>query len=415
MIDNPKSLMRYTLLLALLCMFHATNSYGQDYKYGAKLGEVPTTGFYKIPINPELSALAKSDLSDIRIKDSDVFVPYIHHKDNKTEHKQSFINFHILSNTSDNKYTTVTIENPGHNGISELSLVIKNTCVERNTQLSGSDDKTNWYIINDKIRFAAAIQTGFADFTQTIQFPLSTYRYYKLKIDNAHTDPMNIERAGLIVKEDSQDPPGFLTNPVPSVIQKDSNNGRTYLLIKNAAPYLVNEVTLQVEGPKFYSRTGVAYLIYNEQDSNRFYNSYNPFTISSGVPVRFTVNCQKAKNIIIHIDNKDDKPLKFTGASTLQVQQYLVAWLEKGKTYTLVAGNPDATYPQYDLSLFKDSIPQQLNILTYSPFTSTPLQPAVVKEKPKTNQWLWPVIIIAVLSLGYLTYRMANDIKQKGV
>ncbi len=415
MINNQMSLTRNTLQFTLICLLLSTISYGQEYKYSAKLAEVTVSGFYKIPVNSELSSLAKSDLSDIRIKDSTTFVPYIHQKEHKLEHSQSFINFPILSNISDNKNTIITVENPDRNGISELSLVIKNTCVERNTQLSGSDDKANWYIINDKIRFAASMQNGFADFTQTIQFPLCKYRYYKLKIDNAHTDPMNIVQAGLIVKKDSQDPPGFLTNPAPTLIQKDSNTGKTYILIKNAAPYLVNEVTLQVEGPKFYSRTGVAYLLYNDKDSNSIFSSYNPFTISSGVPVRFSVICQKASSIIIHIDNKDDQPLKFTGASTLQVQQYLVAWLEKGKVFTLVTGNRDAPYPQYDLSQFKDSIPQQLNILTYSTFTTTLQQPAVINEKPKTNQWLWPVIIIAVLSLGYLTYRMASDMKQKGV
>ena len=122
------------------------------YKFYSLLDSVKTSGFYNIEITPTLSAHLKTDYSDLRIvNDSGKWVPHVMHFPERE------INYDVL--TMDLKFTkienanvstTLIIEN-GKDIISNLGLIIKNTAAERFCSLSGSDDKKNWFVINDSI------------------------------------------------------------------------------------------------------------------------------------------------------------------------------------------------------------------------------------------------------------------------
>jgi hypothetical protein len=60
---------RSRILLCALLVLHQPVLLAQSFKYAATLDGVDSSGFYFITISPELSALARTDLSDIRITD----------------------------------------------------------------------------------------------------------------------------------------------------------------------------------------------------------------------------------------------------------------------------------------------------------------------------------------------------------
>lgn len=407
MIRKSSSLL-YVLLL-LVCS-RGVIAPAQEYRVRAVLNAAPATGFYRIPVTAELSGYANNDLSDIRIADSNVFVPYINSREILLMHPASFTRFSISSNTADSNYSTIDLERPTHDAITALSLVIRNTSVERYTMLSGSDDKTHWYIIDEHILFQPSGSSNGDNYIQTIHFPQTSYKYLRLKINNAHTDPLNIVDAGIFKRGDVYTAPGLTQNPAPAYTQKDSSNHITYVVIRNKAPYLTGQLQLAISGPRFYNRNATVYVLAGDKDSSRLTYETGTFTLSSALPPVVTIKSQKALSVILAIDNKDNPPLKINGITTLQEQQYLIAWLEKGKTYTLLACNPQATPPDYDLARFKDSIPAQLTTLEYDHLTTT-THIATTPATHSSDKWLWPIIIIAVAVMGFLTWRLMKDMK----
>jgi len=293
------------LILIMHLFFFGTIASAQEFKVKADFDKVKETGFYKIPITPELTGYAKADFSDIRISDGANFVPYIPYE-----------------------------RKPG-SGLEKNSL--------------------------------SAIETN--------------------------------------------------------VRQKDCINGISYVILHNRLPYIVKEVDLNVEGPKFYNREAAVFVMENDKDSFGLNQPVDKFIISTGTPAIFfpfanrvmkanSINPEfKAATIVIEIDNKDNPPLKITGATMKQEINCLVAWLEKGKTYSLLAGSVNASAPQYDLSAFKDSIPYDIVTLSYGPIQLI-TNPAPSPIKPNTNYWLWPSILIAVLMLSGLTFRLLKDMKK---
>lgn len=95
----------------------------------------------------------------------------------------------------------------------------------------------------------------------------------------------------------------------------------------------------------------------------------------------------------------------------------VVAWLEKGNRYELLAGDPQAERPHYDLEQFTDSIPSRVRSLSFGEIdtvsTQKPLPLLPVPGNGRT-MWLWAVIVAAALLLSVFSWRLLKDMKRKG-
>src|ERR1051325_2963534 len=127
--------------IVCLCLL-AHVSPAQEYTIRSALEAVPASGFYKIPVVPELTAYARPDLADLRILDTlERQVPYIIRQSRPATQNEIFYEFPVLEKRSTDSQTVVEILSPLPKAINELSLVIGNTAVERFTSLSGSEDR----------------------------------------------------------------------------------------------------------------------------------------------------------------------------------------------------------------------------------------------------------------------------------
>ena len=186
---------KYLLMACMLCLF--SNAQGQSFKVSAAIEKVPATGFYQIAVTPELSAYARADNADIRITAPDgSYVPYI----TRTNTLQGGIveqtgPLNVLTNEIDNKNTIVILKQDSATWTHGITLMMASTSVERYAQISGSDDNKHWYIIDDHIMLQRSDDYSKGNYSQSILFPRNRYKYYKLKINNAHTDPLNITGA----------------------------------------------------------------------------------------------------------------------------------------------------------------------------------------------------------------------------
>lgn len=381
----------------------------QEYARKAVVEPVPSTGFYQISVTPELTSAAKADLSDLRIvDDKQRQVPYLLRPALVPLSQSTFAEYPVLGIKTDTARTVVELAVQGSGGTNRVSLVMGNTAVERYTSLSGSNDGRQWFIIDDRILLRSTGADGTGSFVQTVHFPLSRYSFLKLVIYNGATDPLNILKAGVYTGVDGQEPVQWITNPRLSWQQKDSSDRHSYVLIRQNAPYLVDKVMLQVSGPKFYSRRVRLY----EMSQKGTRKLLADELISSAEESSLAVNSIKAASLMLQIENGDNPPLALTDVLTQQVAKYMVVLLEKGKSYHLLAGNPDAARPQYDLVQFRDSIPAHLTTLAFGA-----LEHAVtdVRTTPwlEKNFWLWPAIVVMIIAMGLLTYKLLADMKKE--
>ena len=401
------------LLAALLCW--AAGAGAQTFKVSAALDAVPATGFYRIPVNAELSAWARADHADVRIAAEEGYVPYI------VRNLQQFDEPEVESSGElkllDGSDSLIVLQKGADRMTYGISLTMNTTAVERYAQISGSNDGKHWYIIDDHILLHMADGYSRGTYAQYINFPGNKYAYYKLKIDNAHTDPLHVVAAKAFYDQTKlQVRPVTQENPPPVVRQKDSSNHITYVAIRNSLPYMLNGLTLQIAGPKYYERNARIYIMATDADSSALSNAVTSVVLSSARPSVFTLAAQKARVIVLEIDNKDDQPLRITGAATRQQTQELVAWLEQAKKYTLLAGNELVPAPEYDLSRFADSIKPPVPQLGYGGFQPTMQAIKHAATQPETHgYWLWIIIVVSIVVLSLLTYRLIKDVKKEGI
>ncbi|MDB5279478.1 MAG: hypothetical protein JWR61_4433, partial [Ferruginibacter sp.] len=306
----------------------------------------------------------------------------------------------------------VTIKSPG--GLtSNVGLTIKNTAAKRFCTLSGSDDKKNWFVINDSILLNPSAERDSAVNTIRIDFPPSSYQYFRIIIFNDNKDPFNIRD---IVQESHPGSPKIpvnkiLQNPVPAIVQKDSGK-ISYVKIIQQKAYHFNNISFKLSGPKYFYRQASLYV--PTGDSGSFSNPgklIQSFTVSNNSTLQFKLPLINPGVFYLLINNDDNLPLIVNNINTASDYGYLVAYLEKGDGYKLIMDNPAATKPAYDLSHLNSAISSDSNqtLSTREIIAANEkIIPAVIQ---KNNKWLlWTAIAVILLLLLFFTKKMITEV-----
>ena len=410
----------------VICSCSVLFTAAQQFQYKAALDSVQQTGFYQLHISPLISSYTKTDFSDIRISDDKgVWIPHIVKSQLPGLQQSLFKEFPILSNTItdsgrseliiENQGSSILINNESMKSINEILLFIKNASVSRYATLSGSNDKKNWFIIAENILVSKAYTTSENYFTNAVKFDYSDYHFFKLVINNEKADPLNIIKAGSYTDLVYHTMPVAVSNPDPVIQQKDSSDGRSYILVKNNAAYHIDGITIGISGAKFFERAAAVYLLENDSSASDInYTAAANLKISSSGTNQFDIKKIKAKSFYIVIENKDNPPLKISGVNTSQYINNIITYLEKGKQYYLLTDNEMAAQPDYDLAIFKDSIPKNTDTIGIGSFVKIEQKkPASIKDSSH-KWWLWPSIIAAIMMLAFLSWKLLGDMKKTG-
>lgn len=417
--------LQHKIFVFVLAMLVSAAGYAQVFNNAAKIDSVGTTGFYQVNITPELSAYLKTDFSDLRIADDKSRqVPYLIRSLLPTINQNVFNGFPIISNSkTDSGNTVLILENKGfplkignasQRSINELLLFIKNTAAKRYASLSGSYNNKEWFSINENFFLPRSFQADAASFISEISFSTVDYKYLKLVINNDGADGLNIIKAGSYAHLNFQSlKPLVIQNPAASIAQTDSNNQRSYITVKQTLPYQIENISVIVKGTKFYERKVWLYLPENDSSNKPRATAEASFIISSNRLNEFSVKRFKAKTFYLIIDNRDNPPLSIAAVATTQEPNCIVASLDKNNSYTLQLNNEKAVAPEYDISLFKDSIAAVLPTLNCGPVFKTSPGKNISVAKNNSSWWLWPAIIASIIILGLLSFKLLADIKKK--
>lgn len=196
---------------------------------------------------------------------------------------------------------------------------------------------------------------------------------------------------------------------------KDSKQSLITLTFDKA--YQVNKLRLTVEGFRFYRRE--AWLAepnpsYKPNRKREPYNRMFSFVILSQKPAIIDLPGEnRYKKLYFIIENEDNTPLTVKKIDAFQQNMHLTAYLEKDKRYTIKTGGLNMSFPRYDLDYFNDSISNSLPFIKAGNFS---LAHTIGKQEGRffiSKGWIWGALTLLIAFIGYLSYRMVNEMQRK--
>ena len=404
-----------TLKSLLLVLAALSPTYAQKFVAEAKLPKVETDGFYRILLEPGITRYLNNDLSNIRIFDNDnketayflkFDVPYTY---TTTFKEYTITDTQIIKDSA----TIIVISNPQHKTLDNISLIIKNARVTKSASLYGSDDKREWFILRDELYLSNIENPAATSEIKIVDFPLSDYNYYQLRIDDRSNGPLNIVKAGYY--SNGREDGSYLEVPAVSVTQSEILKDKTsHIRIKFDTAQFIDRVQWRVTGQKLYKRNATAYAV-EERETRKgkkvqYVDHLSSFDIQTGEPCLFQIPGKKIKELLVVIENNDNQPLKLQEVEAFQLKRYATVWLEKARAYTIKVGDASMAAPVYDIAYFQDSIPVNSAIIKAGSMTLAESENTAPSTSFFTSKWfIWIALIIVIGFLAAMSIRMVRE------
>lgn len=373
-----------------------------SYQWQTKLSGVAGEGFYRVLLDPAITARCVSGYSDLRVVDSaGHYVPYLLQSETPVTSSEVAKPFAFTTHTD--SFFTIDIENAEARLCGELHLTLGNTAIGAQATMTGSDDGQQWYAISDIVIHPGHTVKA-ATFEQVITMPPVKYRHLRLAMPMKKVIPLHvleISASDAFVKEGK-----YTAVPTPQLLPQRDSVHTSFIRLIYDHRYQMDKLLLRVEGPKYYRRhllvldgtsvAGEATLLPDGDHIISLSGAYDTLTIQ--------------------VDNEDNPPLKISSVEALQLNRYAAMYLDGDRSYYLVLGNDKAHAPSYDLGYFLDSMRvhglKDLTTGTIEKNTITPLDEKVkpAERKGPNTWWIWPVLTVVLGMLLFFTLKMGKEV-----
>lgn len=406
----------FSFLLFLL--FWGTNTITQynNYKYSATLNGIENQ-WHQIILPTEIFTHVNSNFSDLRIigvtKNNDTIeAPYLLTKSedktivNKVDFKQI--------NTVKNKLGSYfTFEIPSQKTINQVFLNFKSKNYNRKVWLEGSNNQQEWFTILANYRIVS-IQNEFTDYEfNKLQFVSANYIYYRLFVPIEQ----NVELLSASLIEKIIEKGKSVAFDFEQTISNNKDEQTTQIDINLAQISPVSSIALNFSDTIDYYRNIEISYVYDSIKTEKAwiyqYKTLSKNVVSSIEKNEFVFESTLTKKIKIVLKNYDNTPLSIQSVSVSGYVYLLTARFSEPAKYSLVFGNPSAQLPSYDLNYFKENIPESASLLTLGEITPTKNPKNPTAALFENNAFLWGIMGIIILILGWFSLKMLHGIKQK--
>jgi hypothetical protein len=209
--------------------------------------------------------------------------------------------------------------------------------------------------------------------------------------------------------------------PEGKMQQRDSGNKHSYVVLQYPEAFKIDSLTFTIANPLYYKR---------EARVSAEGTVPGEWALAADITIDpqhrgFRIPTVKTYRLLIDISNEDNSPLLISEVAARQSARYLLAYLQSGRAYYVLGGNPQATMPRYDLSYFTDSMsraPRDLSIdsLQYAYNRELPDLEAITTGHMVTTGHinrpgllLWVSLFIVLFILIYFSIRMVKSIGKK--
>ncbi|GHT78020.1 hypothetical protein FACS189464_0730 [Bacteroidia bacterium] len=376
-----------------------------------------TEQWHKIRLPDNIFAHAAFDLHDLRIygvtQDGDTIeAPYLlRTTDDKTIERE--VNCKIINTTHNAKgyYFTFEMSSPLE-AANRIELSFGQTNFDWRISLEGSQNQQEWFVITENYRILS-IRNELTDYRFTeIAFADSKYRYLRLCV--ASDEQPDLQQAYISRYERIT---GDFRSYSAKIISKKTDDSKKTSEIEVALADFVsfNFIRLHIDEPLDYYRSVDIYALTDsfktQQGWKQNYRQVTYGEVSSLEKNEFWFSALAAKKLRIIIHNRDNPPISVDNIEVHgNIPDVLVRFSREAK-YFLTYGNPKAGYPQYDIERFADKVPKEPVLLTLG-------EAEVVKTADDSHSvsplfvnkfWLWGVMAVIILLLGWFSLKMLRE------
>ena len=407
--------------LILLFLFGTSTLYAQRYLGDAVIAPVPADGFYNLQLAAEWVPYLNEDMSNIRIFDKkNQEVPYIYREEEPVSFTRQFRQYEIVEKRQEkNCCTSILLRNSDVKPINNISLSIKNAEVTKYANLLGSDDNKNWYALKQQFTITSIDGDNNTSVIKIVDFPLSNYSYYLLRIDDSTSAPINILSAGFYEVNAAN---GSYNSLASQFHQADSASLKsTYGFIKFNGDQIVDKMAFDIEGPPYFLRQATLHQKMSQVnikgDTIYYFQPLTNFTITSRQSTVLELNDVRAEELMVIIDNDDNPSLHVKQVYTYQLNRYFTAWLKGGESYTVRIGEKSLASPRYDIAYFRESINSILPVIHAAGLVVVPVvipeaQPPMTPTFFTNKNIIWIAVILVVIVFGFMAVSITRDMEK---
>ncbi len=406
--------LKINIIIGLL-MLTGLNAYGQmeQYDYKREIHSI-TNQWHKLILPDEIFGQLSANLSDLRIygvtaNHDTIEAPYMLRLSTEKRATQE-VNFISVNTSYDEKRYYFTFEIPTKEPINNIKLDFKQQNFDWRLKLEGSHTQQEWFTVLDDYRILS-IKNQLTDFTFTnITFPDTNFRF--LRIGISALEKPQLTTATLALKEVSNG--SYRTfNVKKSKTTNDQRTKQTVIDIDLTSPVPVSRLSIDIkDNVDFYRPVIIQYLtdsIKTEKGYLFNYQTLTSGTLNSLENNDFLFNSTIMQRLKIIIQNQDNQALTIDKVTLNGYVHELLARFTEPASYFLTYGNKNVSAPHYDLDRFTEKIPQVL-----LPLELGVEQPILHKEVSgnqalfMNKNWLWAIMIILILLLGWFAIKMIN-------
>ena len=392
--------------------------FSQDFTVEGKISGIKTNGLHSVLITPEIRSLSNENLSDIRIFDSkNRETPYFLTNDFKTT-STAFEEYKIISKSNvPNKSSSVVFENSSNKNITELTLAISNSDVEKSYNISGSNNLSEWFgLVNNRLLYDLSDSENTFIY-KNISVPNNQYRYLKIDFNDKKTLPIAVLKVGKFSSQTSSSALQEIKKE-DFKIQEFPKEKKTRITFKFENSQIINQISFTIKNASLYRRTAKIIVnrskVYKKRKKN-YEEILENFELASNATNTFSIGELREKEFYIDIENQDNQPLSIAEVKLFQLPIYAVADLISGENYMLKSGNLNLLEPHYDLSSFQNSISKALPEAQITAITKIKKsQKTIVKNTDIWSQpwFMWVCIGIGGLIIFYFSLSLIKDMKK---
>jgi hypothetical protein len=353
------------------------------------------------------------DLSDIRIygitsKNDTIEAPFFFAKnDNKLISTESV--FNLINQSKNGRRFFFTFQQTEDKTINQILLNFEQRNFDWRLKLEGSMDQYDWFTIVENYRILS-IKNDLTNYQfNKIVFPDSKYKYYRIGIATDIKPELRLSK--MILQEKGK---GKLINyAIKRVhISQDKKRLQTIIDIELITPVPVSNLKIKIkDNIDYYRPMMIESLVDSFKTDKSWYFNYVPAQsdiILSSIDNRdIEFESCITNKLKITIDNQNNQPLNFDKFEVRGYKNILIARLNVPARYFLCYGIKDSKKPSYDIEQFGYKNTELANKAT--PGNEEFVNPAKQAETEPiftSKSWLWGVMILIILILGWFTFRM---------
>ena len=397
-------------ILVFVCSF----GFAQTHK--ATIENIEKDGFHKVLISPEVRSESHDNLDYFRIIDANKKeVPYVVFE-NSNRSESSFEKLEIISkNVIKDSLTSIVIKNYTAKNNDELVLQVSNTNINKSYNISGSNDKNEWFglVSNQVLSNLNNPNRTFA--TQSILFPSNSYAYLKIDFKDKKSLPINVLNIGYYVGKQNKIPQ-INVDAFSYKISENKDEKKTIIEFTSKNNQRIDGISFAI-ADKLFSRNA-SIVINKTRKIKKRAESYKDeiayFKLSSNYKNEFYLNDLFVNKFTIEIENHDNQPLQFSEITLQQNPLYVIADVKANQKYEVII-DTTLSKPNYDLANFKQNFSTELSIATISNIKEMNPEKTNASEVPfwQSKEFMWFCILIGIAIIGYFSLSLLKDMKKE--